>query len=59
MRSLYRIIDRGELPAHKFGRVIRLQRADVDAYLERCRVEPGTLSHLYPPGEYGEPPRKR
>ncbi len=57
--TLYGIINRGELPAHKFGRVIRLQRADVDAYLERCRVQPGTLSHLYPPGEYGDPPRKR
>ena len=49
--TLYRIIDGGELPAYKFRRVIRLRRADVDAYIERCRVQPGTLKHLYPPGE--------
>lgn len=57
--TLYRIIDGGELPAYKFGRVIRLKRADVDAYIERSRVQPGTLAHLYPPGEYGDPPRGR
>ncbi len=39
--TLYRIIDTGDLPAYKIRRVIRLQRADVDAYLERCRVQPG------------------
>ncbi len=49
--TLYRIIDGGELPAYKIRRVIRLRRADVDAYIERCRVQPGTLAHLYPPGE--------
>ena len=49
--TLYRIIDGGELPAYKVGRVIRLRRADVDAYIERCRVRPGTLGHLYPRDE--------
>ena len=44
--ALYRIIDGGELPAYKVRRVIRLRRADVDAYIERCRVPPGTLGHL-------------
>lgn len=34
LRTLYRIIDTGELPAYKFGRVIRLRTADVDAYIE-------------------------
>ena len=47
-RTLYRFIDEGQLPAHKFGRVIRLKQADVDAYIESCRVEPGSMSHLYP-----------
>lgn len=32
LRSLYRMIDTGELAAYKFGRVIRLRTADVDAY---------------------------
>ncbi len=57
--KLYAIIDSGDLPAYKFGRVIHLQRIDVVAYLARCKVQPGALGHLYPPGEYGDPPRKR
>ena len=47
-RTLYRFIDEGQLAAYKFGRVIRLQRADVDAFIEASRVEPGTMRHLYP-----------
>ncbi|TML19140.1 MAG: helix-turn-helix domain-containing protein [Actinobacteria bacterium] len=39
-RTLYRFIDEGQLPAYRFGRVIRLKRL--------CRIEPGTLEHLYP-----------
>ncbi|MDA8040267.1 MAG: helix-turn-helix domain-containing protein [Actinomycetota bacterium] len=47
-RTVYRLIDEGELPAYKFGRVIRLRERDVAAYVERSRIEPGTLEHLYP-----------
>lgn len=47
-RTLYRFIDEGQVPAFKFGRVIRLKKTDVDAYIESCRVEPGSMSHLYP-----------
>ncbi|MEQ8840568.1 MAG: helix-turn-helix domain-containing protein [Acidimicrobiales bacterium] len=47
-RTLYRFINEGQLPAFKFGRVIRLKKADVDTYIESCRVEPGSMSHLYP-----------
>lgn len=47
-RTLYRFIDEGGLPAYRLGRVIRLKRSDVDAYVETCRIEPGTLEHLYP-----------
>jgi hypothetical protein len=53
------IISAGELPAYKLGRVLRLQRGDVLAYMQRCRIKPGSLRHLYPPGEHGEPPKKR
>ena len=49
--TLYRIIDSGALPAYKVRRVIRLKRADVDAYIKRCRVEPGTFAHLHPADE--------
>lgn len=47
-RTLYRFIDEGQLAAYKFGRVIRLKQDDVDAYIETCRVEPGSMRHLYP-----------
>ena len=45
-RTLYRFIDHGELPAYRFGRVIRLKRTDVEAFIDSCRIEPGTLEHL-------------
>ncbi len=47
-RTLYRFLDEGELPGYRFGRVIRLQQTDVDAYIEKCRIEPGSMAHLYP-----------
>ena len=48
-RTVYRFIDAGDLPAYKFGRVIRIQCGDVDAFIEASRVKPGALTHLYPP----------
>ena len=53
-RTLYRMIDEGKIPAYKMGRVIRLKRSDLDAYLESHRVQPGSLEHLYPPREPGD-----
>lgn len=47
-RTLYRMIDEGQIPAYKMGRVIRIKASDLDAYLEANRVEPGSLKHLYP-----------
>jgi excisionase family DNA binding protein len=47
-RTVYRLIDEGDLPAYKFGRVIRLQEADVLAFVEKSRIAPGSLEHLYP-----------
>jgi excisionase family DNA binding protein len=57
LRSLYRFIDEGELVAYKFGRVIRLQETDIEAFIDSCRIAPGELEHLYPPhaGERGTP----
>ena len=46
-RTLYRLIDDGQIPAYKFGRVIRVQGKDVEAFMESARVEPGSLEHLY------------
>lgn len=47
-RTLYRFINQGVLPAYRFGRVIRVKRVDVDAFIEQSRIEPGTLDHLSP-----------
>lgn len=47
-RTLYRFIDEGQLPAYRFGRVIRLKADEVDTFIESCRIEPGSLEHLYP-----------
>lgn len=46
-RTLYRLVDEGQIPAYKFGRVIRLKESDVDGFIESSRVEPGSLEHLY------------
>jgi len=53
LRTLYSFIDRGELSAYKLGRVIRVRRVDLEAFLEHHRVEPGSLGHLYPQGQDG------
>ena len=47
-RTLYRFIDEGQLPAYRLGRVIRLKEGEVDTFIDSCRIEPGTLEHLYP-----------
>lgn len=48
LRTLYRFIDEGAIPAYKFGRVIRVKESDVDAFVESVRIAPGSLEHLYP-----------
>jgi excisionase family DNA binding protein len=34
-RTLYRLIDSGELVAYELGRVIRVRRADIDTFIEQ------------------------
>ncbi len=48
LRTLYRLIDEGQVPAYKFGRVIRLKESEVDSFIDAARVVPGNLTHLYP-----------
>lgn len=48
LRTLYRFIDEGQLPAFQFGRVIRLKAKDVVEFIEASRIAPGALKHLYP-----------
>ena len=59
LRTLYRFIDEGQLPAYKMGRVIRLQVRDVDDFIERARIMPGTLEHLYPDPRGAQPSRSQ
>lgn len=47
-RTLYRFIDEGQVPAYRFGRVIRLKEHEVDDFIERCRIAPGTLDLTTP-----------
>lgn len=47
-RTLYRFINDGAVAAYKMGRVIRLRRSDLDAFLEANRIAPGSLEHLTP-----------
>jgi excisionase family DNA binding protein len=47
-RTLYRLIDEGQVPAYKMGRVLRVKADDLDVFLDRSRVTPGSLRHLYP-----------
>lgn len=35
--TIYRLIEKGELPAYRVGKNYRILRADVDAYLTRAR----------------------
>jgi excisionase family DNA binding protein len=48
LRTLYKFIDEGNVPAYKFGRVIRLKLDEVDSFINSARIAPGTLEHLYP-----------
>lgn len=48
VRTVYKFIDDGALPAYRFGRVIRLQRDELDAFIDSCRIQPGDISKLYP-----------
>ena len=45
-RTLYRFIDDGQLGAHRMGRVIRVQEAEVADFINRCRIQPGSLEAL-------------
>ena len=47
LHTLYRFIDRGELVAYRFGRRVRVRRADLAAFVRGARIEPGTIGYLY------------
>jgi excisionase family DNA binding protein len=47
-RTVYRWIDEGDRPTYRMGRVIRFKRVDIDAFIESSRIQPGTITYLYP-----------
>ncbi len=47
LRTTYRLVDDGQLPAYQIGRVIRFKRDEVEAFIESTRIQPGDLRHLY------------
>ena len=53
-RTLYRLIDEGQVPAYKMGRVLRVRATDLEVFLENSRVAPGSLRHLYPDAKGAE-----
>jgi excisionase family DNA binding protein len=54
VRTLYRLVDGGELAAYRIGRVFRIKQSDLEAFLESARVKPGDLEHLYASAEEDE-----
>lgn len=44
-RTLYRMIDGGEIPAHRFGRVIRLKKEDIEAFVLASLIPLGGLGN--------------
>ncbi len=48
LRTLYRLMDTGELPSYKIGRLLKLKGGDIDTFIEGARIQPGDLKHLYP-----------
>ena len=41
VRTLYRLIDHGQIPAYRFGRVIRLRAVEVDQFIDASRIHAG------------------
>ena len=54
-RTLYRLVNEGQLPAYQFGRVFRLKQSDVEQFIEDSRIKPGSLDHLSPDARQSAP----
>ena len=45
--SVYRLVERRDLPFCRVGRTLRFRREDLEAYLRACRVDPAIFTeHL-------------
>jgi hypothetical protein len=54
---VYAILDSGEIASYRIKQKVRVRAADVEEFLERSKVRPGDLRHLYPAGD-GDPPER-
>lgn len=41
--TIYRMVERGQLPAVKIGKSIRFKPEDINAYLETVRINPESM----------------
>jgi excisionase family DNA binding protein len=45
-RTLYRFINNGMIDAYRFGRVIRVKKTDIDEFISKSRIQPGTIATM-------------
>jgi excisionase family DNA binding protein len=48
--TLYRLIGAGELRVRRQGRLLKVKLSDLEEYVARHRIEPGSIANLYPGG---------
>jgi excisionase family DNA binding protein len=44
-RTVWTLVDDGELPAVRFGRSVRIDPADLRAYIDRCKTTAKGVDH--------------
>jgi excisionase family DNA binding protein len=42
-RTVYRLINAGELPGYRIGRLVQIQTADIIEFIDSARITPGEL----------------
>ncbi len=47
-RTIYTLMNTGQLRGHRIGRVFRIRDGDLEAFLEESVIKPGDLDHLLP-----------
>lgn len=44
-RTIWTLVDQGELPAVRFGRSVRIDPADLRTYIDRCKTTAKGVDH--------------
>jgi excisionase family DNA binding protein len=55
LRTLYRLMNEGQIRSYRFGRVYRIRSEDLTAFLNSVEVRPGDLDHLLPEHHQTDP----